>query len=560
MSDSHPAGQAVPPRGKTQPHGEQASAPESVQSRKDHLAHIRHDLRTPINAILGYSELLQEEASELGLVNFLPGLRQMHGGGKQLLILINEYFDAARVDTWRNDLPQVRQELITPLNHVVEANEQLQAKATDRNDAGLLADLKKIHTACSNLQELFARHLTPTEGEPGEPAAVDKVAATAAEGTEEMDVELHGALSKYASILVVDDNENNRDMITRRLQREGYSIVTAGDGKQALDLLRSGKFNLVLLDMMMPIMNGYEVLDTIKGDPALREIPVIMISALDELKHAVKCIEKGAEDYLLEPFEPVMLKTRVGACLEKKRLRDQEVLYLRRIEREKKHSDDLVNVVIPIGISLMKEPDFNRLLEKILMEAKNLCQADGGTLYLMTERQTLKFAMLRNDSLNIAMGGTTGKPIPFPELPLHDPKTGDPNHHYVATHVALTGKSINIADAYQADGFDFSGTKEFDARTGYRSRSFLTVPLKNTASDVIGVLQLLNAQSAGSRKVTPFDPDLQQAVESLSALAAAALETYQHTQALREQLVGLRNTISKANGKESPEPSGSSNP
>lgn len=129
-------------------------------------------------------------------------------------------------------------------------------------------------------------------------------------------------------ILVVDDNEMNRDMLSRRLERQGYRSLLAEDGAQALELLAAHDFDLVLLDIMMPRLNGYQVLEHIKQDAALRHIPVIMISAVDDLDSVVKCIEMGAEDYLFKPFNPILLKARINASLEKKRLRDRERHFL----------------------------------------------------------------------------------------------------------------------------------------------------------------------------------------------------------------------------------------
>jgi class 3 adenylate cyclase/CheY-like chemotaxis protein len=127
-----------------------------------------------------------------------------------------------------------------------------------------------------------------------------------------------------AALLVVDDNENNRYMLTRRLQREGYSnVVTANDGRQALELLRTGSFDLVLLDIAMPELNGYQVLEQMKADALLRDLPVIMISAIEETESMVRCIELGADDYLPKPFDPTLLRARVRAILEKKALRDE---------------------------------------------------------------------------------------------------------------------------------------------------------------------------------------------------------------------------------------------
>jgi sigma-B regulation protein RsbU (phosphoserine phosphatase) len=140
--------------------------------------------------------------------------------------------------------------------------------------------------------------------------------------------------ARAARLLVVDDNELNRDMLSRRLAKEGHAVAVAADGKQALEMVRSGEFDLVLLDIMMPEMDGFQVLEHLKGDRALSNIPVVMISASEETASVVRCIELGAEDYLPKPFNPVILKARVDASLEKKRLRDREQLYAKSLERE----------------------------------------------------------------------------------------------------------------------------------------------------------------------------------------------------------------------------------
>jgi CheY-like chemotaxis protein len=337
--------------------------------------------------------------------------------------------------------------------------------------------------------------------------------------------------SRYGGkLLIVDDNLLNRTRLAQRLTDNGYTVTTIEDGFKALELIDQQDFDLILLDTMMPGMPGEEVLRELKDDSATRDIPVIMISGLDEAESVATCIELGAADILSSPFDPVLLRARIDSCLETRRLREQEAKYLQQLQVEMEHSDRLVNVVIPIGLALMREPDYNRLLEKILIEAKSLCHADGGTLYLRENEKFLKFVLLRNDSLKIKLGGSTGNPITFPPLNLFDPVTGKPNHHQVACHVALTGSSVNIADAYDVEGFDFRGTREFDQKTGYRSQSFLTLPLLNEQNEVIGVLQLINAQDAETGKVIPFDPILQQSVESLSLLAAAAVENYQRLQ------------------------------
>jgi len=211
----------------------------------------------------------------------------------------------------------------------------------------------------------------------------------------------------------------------------------------------------------------------------------------------------------------------------------------RRIERLEQRFAALVNAVIPIGVALLATQDHTALLERILLEAKGLCGADGGTLYLRTDDEQLRFVILRNDSLGIALGGSSGGEIPFPALPLRDPVSGAPNERNVATYAALTGTSVAIADAYHADGFEFSGTLAFDRHSGYRSTSFLTVPLKSGTGQVIGVLQLINAIDPETGAVVPFEADFVPVVESLSSLAAAALEVVMREDRLRHEIRAL---------------------
>ena len=175
-----------------------------------------------------------------------------------------------------------------------------------------------------------------------------------------------------------------------------------------------------------------------------------------------------------------------------------------------------------IGLALSKEKDMDKLLEMILLEAKRISNADGGTLYMMTDEQRLKFSIMITDSLNIHMGGTSGKEIPFYPVKLYM-DDGQPNKTMIAANAGLTGDTINIPDAYKAKGFDFAGTKAFDEKTGYRSKSFLTVPLKNHEEEIIGVLQLLNAQDIKTKKVIPFSDSVQKSVEALSSQAAVAI-------------------------------------
>lgn len=184
--------------------------------------------------------------------------------------------------------------------------------------------------------------------------------------------------------------------------------------------------------------------------------------------------------------------------------------------------EEQISNLSQIGLALSKERDMSKLLEMILLEAKRISNSDGGTLYMMTDDKKLKFEIMMTDSLDFHMGGTSGENIPFYPVKLYD-DDGEPNNSMVAAYVGLTGETVNIEDAYKAEGFDFSGTKMFDEKTGYHSKSFLTVPLKNHEDEIIGVLQLLNAQTNKNKKIIEFTSEIQRKVEALASQAAVAI-------------------------------------
>jgi HD-GYP domain-containing protein (c-di-GMP phosphodiesterase class II) len=216
-------------------------------------------------------------------------------------------------------------------------------------------------------------------------------------------------------------------------------------------------------------------------------------------------------------------------------------------------SDDLMQrleQLNSVGASLSAERDINRLLESILVAAKTITRADGGTLYRVTEERTLRFEIVRTSSLTYYLGGTTGNPVPFYPIQLY--KDGQPNHGMVAAHAALTGETVNISDAYTADGFDFSGTRAFDNKTGYRSKSFLTVPMRNHENESIGVLQLINATDPKTGEIVPFSASDQRLAESLASQAAIALTNRMLINQLEQLFESFINLMNSAIDEKSP--------
>ncbi len=233
----------------------------------------------------------------------------------------------------KDALARLRHDLRTPVNHIIGYSELVAEDLASEGRTSLLADVEKIRDAAGTLLGLIEKHVTesgmaeaasaPVTFEPPEDSPIDLPPVSC----EKPPASLTGHL------LAVDDNDENREVIVRRLERQGHTTASAANGEDALTMLRRKPFDLVLLDVLMPELDGYEVLRAMKSDADLRHIPVIMISALDELGSVVRCIEGGAEDYLPKPFDPTLLRARIGASLEKKRLRDQEQEYLRMIER-----------------------------------------------------------------------------------------------------------------------------------------------------------------------------------------------------------------------------------
>ena len=210
-----------------------------------------------------------------------------------------------------------------------------------------------------------------------------------------------------------------------------------------------------------------------------------------------------------------------------------------------------MNRLTSISIALSKEKNRDKLLEMILIEAKSISNADGGTLYMREGENELRFKIVMTDSLNIHMGGTSPQKVTFPNLKLKNSK-GEINNHQIATHVAATGKSINIPDAYTAEGFDFSGTRAFDRTTGYRSKSFLTVPLKNHEDEIIGVLQLLNAMDRKTREIIPFNHDIEDSISALASQAAITITNKNLVKDLKILFESFIKVIAGAIDKKSP--------
>jgi class 3 adenylate cyclase len=282
------------------------------------LAHLRHELRTPLNHILGYSEMLLEDAGESGA---LPGaVRGVHSEGRALLAVVEESLAPARVEAGGVDVARLAAEIAAPLDRLDRAVGRLIRLAAENAGGTVSADAGRIGTAVSRLRSLVSDWTT----DPGHSATRMGGATPAEEAGGGSRTSRGEPAESPAAILVVDDDRENRELLARRLMRDGHRVRMAAGGAEALSLVQTEAVDLILLDVMMPDLDGPSVLARLKQDPERRHIPVVMISALDETASVVRAIELGAEDYLPKPCDPVLLRARIGACLEKKRLLDLE--------------------------------------------------------------------------------------------------------------------------------------------------------------------------------------------------------------------------------------------
>lgn len=310
------------------------------------FSRIRHELRTPVNHILGYAEMLLED--EAVPADFRDDLGRIHTGGRALLGLIKDYFDDENFRQKRPDVHRMHHELRTPVNHIIGYAELLSELAEDGGQARLIADLEKIRHAAGRWLTLMEENLLGRDGRRDETGGMEQV-----EGVEGVGYpgpsggDVSGGVVLKGTLLVVDDDSTNRDMLMRRLSRMGHEVESAGSGAEAMERLREGRFDAVLLDLVMPGLDGYEVLTRIKADAALVEVRVIMLSALDQVQGVARCIEAGADDFLAKPFNTVFLRARLGASLEKKAARDRERKYLAEIQAEREKSDLLLRNILP---------------------------------------------------------------------------------------------------------------------------------------------------------------------------------------------------------------------
>ena len=323
------------------------------QSQRAFLAGVREEFLEPVNAIVTLVEILLADVGTQEQEQFAADLRVIHAAGKRLREMGKELLGAETLTEQIAEgafdiLARDRHDMVNALNPVLGYCDEWLEDAEEQFLQGFTDDLQRIQAhgkrclaIINKLRTYCQRDVPANEADPvAQVQALDPLFEIA-QGPDQV------AAVEPGCCLVVDDNATNRDILCRLLLRQGHRVATAVNGRQAVEMIHAEPFDLVLLDIQMPEMNGFQVLAHLKNDEKLRDVPVIMISALDQEDSVIRCIALGAEDYLPKPFNPLLLRARIGACLEKKRFRDKEQSFLRQIEQEKKRADELLHVILP---------------------------------------------------------------------------------------------------------------------------------------------------------------------------------------------------------------------
>ena len=330
--------------------------------RRVRLANVRQELTAPVTAIVGYGEILREAVCELGLVDILPDLDRMLGAARSLHAGVDHLLDleaAPELFTDGNIVEverRLRHDLRTPMSAIKGYSELVLDDLNGRGGNSVRTDLEIIIAEVSHLLDRLdgivdfstgggAADSADPMGDPTASRMFNGIVRSIRPVGEALP---HAKLT--GRILVVDDLENNRDLLVRRLNKDGHRVTEADGGVAALRAVVGQDFDLVLLDVMMPDLNGFDVLTQLKADERTRDIPVIMVSALTEMDAVIRCIEAGAEDYLSKPVNSVLLRARIGASLERRGWQRRERQYLDRLEQEKEHYENLLLNILPSHI------------------------------------------------------------------------------------------------------------------------------------------------------------------------------------------------------------------
>ncbi len=360
------------------------------KSQLSFTSHLRQELGMSIGAIIDYSEIIIEEIEEIDHdCEYLYELEQIRECGVELIASINSFLDLATLPKSQLNLPAIVNsnkltiELKKPTQLVIDNCQHLISLIEE----DFLVEVEKINRAANRLLEEIKgliEILPPENNISSDILGAETEVMADGDLLSTINLETSAGTYNY-TILIVDDSITNRKFLARQVAAQNYQVATAANGKQAIQMIETGSYDLILLDIIMPEMDGYEVLKWIRDSP-WQHIPTIMISALDQIDSVVKCIEMGAADYLAKPFNTTLLKARLGACLEQKRLRDQESLYIRQLAQANQKISKLNNCLQAENTRLSTELEITQRLQTMLLpKEKELNQIEALSIAGFTE-------------------------------------------------------------------------------------------------------------------------------------------------------------------------------
>lgn len=374
------------------------SAFTTLETRLAGHAQLGLELRNALNTIVGYSEMLGQDAQDSGREAFKPDFKKLHKTGLRLLTIVNSAFDASKLETGRLDstgLPNLQAklepEMRGPLDDLLTVCAQSIEQSAGLKETSYEKDLRKILDAAQKIKGL----MTPGGIDPALAAGFRRLAPV----IRRLQTQKAAPKAEPGLLLLVDDNESTLDILSRQLYRDGHTFYAAPTGARALQLMEQRRFDIVMLGVTMPDMDGFQILERLKTNPAWAETPVMMISGLDDLASVSRCLEMGAEDYLTKPFDPTLLRVRVGSCLEKKRLRDELRARLESIQNELDIAARIQREILPLEF-----PPFPQVKEIDLFAQMIPARAVGGDFY--------DFFLLDEDRVGLVIGDVSGKGVP----------------------------------------------------------------------------------------------------------------------------------------------------
>lgn len=316
------------------------------------VAKARHDLNNTLGQVLGFAEMLLEEVQGAAHEKLRPELEMIYQTAKHLVALNNEVLDAKRAEVPPHELREFDRAVREQSHQAATAAESVAKKSRKLMGDVFRSDLARIAAAARKAMEITPGLMAGSAGEaqtataptPARPLPVSDWLPARAEAP-------RAGPSRGGTILVVDDMEENRELLNRRLSRLGYAVHLAGTGEAALQFIAATPVDLILLDILMPGVDGIEVLGRLKSNPVTQHIPVVMLSSADQIDTVVRCIELGADDFLPKPFNAVLLMARIESSLSKKRLRDREVEFLKQLQAEQEISERLLLNILPKPIA-----------------------------------------------------------------------------------------------------------------------------------------------------------------------------------------------------------------